>query len=379
MLIALTVIFTFLPAPVLYHRSRQWFADKLFRLSLSGLYPIFFADFFLGDMFCSLTYAMGNIELFFCLYRWHWVDPPRCNSSHSLLLGFFSTLPGIWRLLQCFRRFYDEGWAWFPHLVNGGKYTCTILYYLTLSLYRRNHSWEHKATFIVFATLNALYCTVWDLYFDWSLDVLNFTAKPPMLRPTLIFRQHKWMYYLAIPLDIIVRFNWIFYAIFTEDLQHSTAVSFFVALTEVFRRAVWVIFRVENEQCTNMLRSRAVRNAHLPYKLEQDSETQLDESPPMADGPASPRPGDLESGSTTGAAPPASGSLHQRRPSTAIDSPVARTLRKVGSTMLTAHARDYEKKKDSPAMESRNKDDSDEDDDDDDDGEEDHGSDSDGE
>jgi hypothetical protein len=28
-------------------------------LLLAGLYPVEFRDFYLGDMFCSLTYSMG--------------------------------------------------------------------------------------------------------------------------------------------------------------------------------------------------------------------------------------------------------------------------------------------------------------------------------
>nr|POE86644.1 protein syg1 [Quercus suber]POE87653.1 protein syg1 [Quercus suber] len=303
-------------------------------------------------MFCSLTYAMGNIELFFCLYRWNWVDPPRCNSSHSALLGFFTALPGIWRLLQCLRRFYDEDYAWFPHLFNGGKYSCTIMYYITLSLYRQNHSWQYRTIFIFFAALNAVYCTIWDLYFDWSLDVFNLASKPPLLRSMLVFRQHSWVYYIAILFDVIVRFNWIFYAIFTEDLQHSTAVSFFVALTEIFRRGVWVIFRVENEHVSNIRRNRAIRPHHLPYKLDADSESRPDDPAPVTDGPASPRPTDLESAGANGLPP-------------STDSPVARALKRVGTTMMAAHARDYEKKREAPELAHKPEDSDEEDEEDD--------------
>lgn len=134
-----------------------------------------FRDFFLGDMYCSQTYSMGvrptdspfaiptrliysqNLELFFCLYARDWNNPPICNSSNSRLLGFFSTLPGIWRALQCLRRYYDTRNA-FPHLVNCGKYTFTILYYMTLSLYRIDKSLSLKALFIACATINAVYC-----------------------------------------------------------------------------------------------------------------------------------------------------------------------------------------------------------------------------
>lgn len=58
-LVGLTLILLFLPARVLYHRSRQWWAYSNWRLALAGLYPVEFRDFFLGDMYCSQTYAMG--------------------------------------------------------------------------------------------------------------------------------------------------------------------------------------------------------------------------------------------------------------------------------------------------------------------------------
>ena len=50
-------------------------------------------------------------------------------------MGFFSTLPSIWRFLQCIRRYMDTG-DWFPHLANLMKYTITAIYYITLSIYR---------------------------------------------------------------------------------------------------------------------------------------------------------------------------------------------------------------------------------------------------
>jgi hypothetical protein len=142
-------------------------------LSLSPFFPVEFRDFFLGDMFCSLTYSMGNIALFFCLYHMGWADPPMCNSSHLRLIGFFSALPGIWRALQCLRRYKDTGNA-FPHLANCGKYTCTILFYMSLSLYRIDKTYQLRAFFIFCATINSVYCSLWDLIMDWSEFILYF-------------------------------------------------------------------------------------------------------------------------------------------------------------------------------------------------------------
>ena len=59
--------------------------------------------------------------------------------------------------MQCLRRYYDTRNA-FPHLVNCGKYTFTILFYMSLSLYRIEKNHSLKALFITIATVNSIYC-----------------------------------------------------------------------------------------------------------------------------------------------------------------------------------------------------------------------------
>ncbi|KAJ5134555.1 hypothetical protein N7526_005920 [Penicillium atrosanguineum] len=334
-LIGLTLIIIFLPVRVLYHRSRKWWAFSNWRLLLAGIYPVEFRDFFLGDMYCS-----QNIELFFCLYASHWSNPVKCNSSHSRLLGFFTTLPAIWRAFQCIRRYADTRNA-FPHLLNLGKYVFSILYYATLSMYRIDRHTRFQAAFITFGLLNAVYVSVWDLIMDWSLG--NPYAKHKLLREVLAFRR-VWVYYVAMALDVIIRFNWIFYAIFVHDLQHSAALSFVISLSEVFRRGMWSIFRVENEHCTNVLLFRASRDVPLPYDVPvpvpavqipgldgaQPGDMQLQEQP----APTTPfmAPGDVETGT------PSISTLRarNRHPSFA---------KAVGNAMSTAHAQDFQRRR----------------------------------
>jgi hypothetical protein len=81
LLVCLSISFIFLPGRICYYRSRKWFAYSLvgldpfflrldanptkWRLFWAGLYPVEFRDFFLGDMFCSLTYltSVGSSQL----------------------------------------------------------------------------------------------------------------------------------------------------------------------------------------------------------------------------------------------------------------------------------------------------------------------------
>ncbi|KAI3339816.1 EXS family-domain-containing protein [Ustulina deusta] len=349
-LIFISLLIIFFPAPVLWYRSRQWLAYSHFRLFFAGLYPVEFQDFFLGDIYCSLTYATANVELFFCLYANYWDNPPMCNSSSSRLLGFFSTLPAIWRALQCIRRYHDTKNV-FPHLVNCGKYIMTILSYVTLSLYRIQKTHTNLAFFITFSVANGIYTSVWDLFMDFSL--LQPDARHPFLRDILGLKR-RWLYYAIMIIDPILRFGWIFYAIFTHA-QHSTIVSFLVSLSEVVRRGMWALLRVENEHCSNVAQYKASRDVPLPYVLPREPliERTSTEEPPE-------RPNQGSSNQDLGRTPsedqrrldgqPSAYSparvevagLRRRRKSEGL---AAKSIRGI---MATAHRQDFEKKRRPP-------------------------------
>ncbi|KAI0977065.1 EXS family-domain-containing protein [Xylaria arbuscula] len=349
-LIFISLLIIFLPAPVLWYRSRQWLAYSHFRLFFAGLYPVEFRDFFLGDIYCSLTYATSNVELFFCLYARYWDNPPACNSSHSRLLGFFSTLPAIWRALQCIRRYRDTKNV-FPHLVNCGKYIMTILSYVTLSLYRIQNTHSNLALFIAFSVVNGLYTSIWDLFMDFSL--LQPDSRHPFLRDILGLKR-RWIYYVIMVIDPILRFSWIFYAIFTHDAQHSSIVSFLVSLSEVVRRGMWALLRVENEHCSNVAQYKASRDLPLPYDLHREplmermSTEELPNRPEQVSSKqdlgrtASQGQGHSDGQPSAFSPAPLEAGLRRRRKS---DGLVAKSIRGI---MATAHRQDFEKKKRPP-------------------------------
>lgn len=206
-----------------------------------------------------------------------------------------------------------------------------VLYYATLSMYRIEKVTRFQAPFITFALLNAAYVSVWDLAMDWSLG--NAYAKHPLLREILAFRR-VWVYYVAMVLDVIVRFNWIFYAIFAYDIQHSAVLSFVVSFSEVCRRGMWTIFRVENEHCTNVLLFRASRDVPLPYAVSS-VDGQVEQAPAETlqaqevPSSVSITPDDVER-----ATPPTPGA--PSRP---------RALSRVGTILASAHAQDFERKR----------------------------------
>ncbi|CCH41884.1 putative membrane protein [Wickerhamomyces ciferrii] len=317
--------------------SRKWLIITMWRLVLSGFYPVEFKDFSLGDIFCSLTYTMGNISFFFCMYGTGWSgalqgsDSPSCGSSKSKLMGFFATLPPIWRFLQCLRRYADSG-DWFPHLANMAKYGVTIIYYMLLSIYRIDSSVQNRAVFILFAIINSLFSGFWDILMDWSL----FQNKK-LLRNDLTFP--KWFYYFAIVSDIILRFQWIFYALFSRQIQQSAVTSFCIAIAEVFRRFIWLLIRMENEHVTNKHLYRASREVSLPYDVVKRVKPDQQRSDDLESRVGYDSIGQQQEQPDT---TPAS---MRRRRDTLLNSGV---LRDVGLAIVNAHAKDFQRRSTKP-------------------------------
>ncbi|KAH7134993.1 EXS family-domain-containing protein [Dendryphion nanum] len=196
---------------------------------------------------------------------------------------------------------------------------------------------------------------------DWSLG--DPKAKHPFLRQTLGYKK-VWMYYTAMIVDPILRFNWIFYAIIPLQIQHSAITSFAVAFSEVCRRGMWTLFRVENEHCTNVGRFRASRDIPLPYDLPSSPEVEVDGSSQQQQRPPSGRTETAPSSSRTPSefARPMHASTFSttdpeqlrppgtRRRATSFgaandSSPLARGLSRVGNIMRDAHAQDFERRK----------------------------------
>ncbi|GAO16878.1 hypothetical protein UVI_02011980 [Ustilaginoidea virens] len=332
-LICATVVLIFLPAPVLWHKSRKWF-----------------------------VYA-HNIELFSCLYANDWIDPAQCNSSHSRVMGFLLTLPPIWRLLQCLRRYKDTRNV-FPHLINGGKYIMTIVSSAMLSRYRLYGSRSNLVLYIVFSIINATYASVWDILMDFSL--LQTEARHWALRDILALKR-QWPYYLIMVVDPVLRFAWIFYAIFTHNTQHSTVVSFSVSFVEALRRGMWALFRVENEHCANVSQYKASRDVALPYRIEPLTERASLETSPMLTTEEQSHGGTARpSGSSTALAGRRLGTWRRGR-----DAPRGRSFSKV---LAEAHKQDFVKRRKPGAVEqaeeAEGQSDEDDDGDDDDDDEE---------
>ncbi|KAI9503300.1 EXS family-domain-containing protein, partial [Coemansia spiralis] len=247
--------------------SRRWLIKSLWRLLLSGVYKVGFRDFFLGDELCSLTYTFSMFLMFGCASANHWSDLDEvCDTTQWWSNAAFLMLPNLLRLLQCIRRFADSGDA-FPHLANGSKYLSTIITIWLASANRIAGGTAWRSIWVASAIVNSCFTSLWDLLMDWGLFESN--TKHRFLRSELKF-ERVWLYYVAIVVDVILRFFWITQIspnFFSFGYKfHQATIAYIAAVFEVVRRFCWNFFRVENEHISNCGQFRATTDIPLPFR-----------------------------------------------------------------------------------------------------------------
>ncbi|KAH7098837.1 EXS-domain-containing protein [Auriculariales sp. MPI-PUGE-AT-0066] len=275
---AFTLVFLLDPIPLFSKTSRYWLLRLSARLLASGTRRVEFADFWLGDQFCSLVYTLTSMYFIACAATVDggWTNAiPRCetrNNRHWPLLFFLASLPSIVRAVQCVRRWVDEGKR--MHLVNvWGKYLSSMVMYLFYFWWRFHGAARngYMAVWMLSATIASLYTTYWDLVMDWS--VFSQSWPPEWLKREVIYRNHIWVRqsFFAI-INVILRFAW---TIYIPARGPSAPLRGFIAgCLEALRRVQWNMIRLENEQVGNADQFRVTREVPLPYRFnpEDDSE-----------------------------------------------------------------------------------------------------------
>ncbi|KAG0349493.1 hypothetical protein BG004_005155 [Podila humilis] len=203
-----------------------------------------------------------------------------CTTSHMWITPFATALPPWFRFMQCIRRFKDTA-EWFPHLVNAGKYTASLVTLFVYFSFRHYGGNTLKAVYIVLSIFTSSYTFMWDVYMDWGLFRFGKYGGAayghPFLRPELVYSK-KWVYYAAIVLDFVGRFSWV--VRFMNLNVHVIVLSFSLALVEVLRRWMWNFFRLENEHLNNCGQFRAIKDIPLPFHIhfEGDDSSTHEES-----------------------------------------------------------------------------------------------------
>ena len=112
--------------------------------------------------------------------------------------------------------------------------------------------WALHFAWIFIYMLATLYTFGWDVYMDWKLGRLNAS----LLRERRMF-QYRSVYYAAIVLDFFLRFAWTatlvphWLALISAEKITALWVLPIVSTLEMFRRAMWLVLRLESEHLHN--------------------------------------------------------------------------------------------------------------------------------
>jgi hypothetical protein len=250
-LLCVMISFYFWPFRSLIHKMRICFmillTKSIFPLGKNG---VKFRDFMFADVLTSFSLSFTNLTVAICLIycetcRNEFVQL-RCH--YNIAIPIISSIPYIFRFIQCINKiYYRSGYR--IQIINALKYF-TLLAYINIG-YLYSLRILPKTIFIGVAAYSSLFALCYDLLVDWNL--LHVKSSNFLLRNRIKFP--KWFYYYAIVTNTFIRFLWFMNVIilpFPRDYIMLT-----VNCLEVYRRAQWILIRVENETLYNIERYRS--------------------------------------------------------------------------------------------------------------------------
>jgi len=243
-------------------QSRKTLWDSLWHIIISPFGRVRFRDTFIADVMTSLVKVFCDLYMATCLaiMDQYLVEAGEgsCHFSKTIALPIVICIPYYWRFMQSVHLFYNDRNERTHHFLNSVKYTLTMLVALLSALHSTyaknrqgvNFKWGTlRILWIVLTISSTIYTFLWDVMRDMALFQDRRGLRPELMYPIC------W-YYLAIGLDLVLRFLWVFtlmpttanpYYIETNDIWFVAI----IACTELTRRAMWALFRVENAQISN--------------------------------------------------------------------------------------------------------------------------------
>eukprot|EP00425_Heterocapsa_triquetra_P017233 CAMPEP_0195155118 /NCGR_PEP_ID=MMETSP0448-20130528/183998_1 /TAXON_ID=66468 /ORGANISM="Heterocapsa triquestra, Strain CCMP 448" /LENGTH=744 /DNA_ID=CAMNT_0040193901 /DNA_START=138 /DNA_END=2370 /DNA_ORIENTATION=+ len=314
--LAVTVGFLLAPSQICPCRYRMALAHSVQRTACAPFYPVTFGDNLVGDVITSLAKPLQDIPASLCYLLSHHPQYRRTvdkfvahgdtcpDWEHHIIVPLLSGLPFWFRLLQCARRFYDTGDR--RNLANLGKYAASLLVVLV------SHGGPFQASTPVLVAVSAtatIYAAVWDVCLDWGLGcqelavlarlglaevkvsseqaeqseregvqstgtLARSSTGSPLVkesseqaeqaeREEVQVHRHfgPLFYWLAVVFDVIARCTWVLTLMplknITDDIIQRTVLRTFISSTEILRRSLWAVLRIEQEQVANASGYRA--------------------------------------------------------------------------------------------------------------------------
>ncbi|EFW99770.1 protein-er retention protein [Grosmannia clavigera kw1407] len=255
--------------------GRRRFAAMVRRVALGGLAEPQhgkFGDVLLADVVTSYAKVLGDVFVCVCMFFFpsspgreaSATDRPDRDCGGAVIVPLIMAAPSAARLRQCLIEYVRARRAREPggqHLANALKYFSAFPVIVLSALQRPDGSpgdasaASLRQAWIIAVLINSLYSFYWDVTRDWDLTLLtearDSVGQPWGLRRRLYIRPAPQIYYAVIAMDLMLRCTWSLKLSphlgrvgAHGDFESSL---FLMELLEVFRRWVWIFFRVETE------------------------------------------------------------------------------------------------------------------------------------
>lgn len=182
----------------------------------------------LSDSLTSFSKPLVDFSLYVTAFLFN-------SESHVDLA--VAMIPITIRMVQCIREFIITKDR--QHLFNATKYSTNIPILVCVWYSRVQPDKFQYDTQLWFMLLNSSYTFYWDIFMDWKLEsMFTLRSKADKLAFPRIF------YYMGIIVDFIIKYWWVW------TLHRGSSALFFpseIQYLEIFRRAVWVFFKLEAE------------------------------------------------------------------------------------------------------------------------------------
>ncbi|KAK4251218.1 EXS family-domain-containing protein [Corynascus novoguineensis] len=263
------------------HAGRGRLLRTLRRVSVGGLAEAKdgkFGDILLADVLTSYAKVLADLFVCLCMFLFDGSGSgsgsatarPDRGCGGALLVPLIMALPSAIRLRQCLIEFvrvrrapFREATGWGgQHLANAAKYSTAFPVIVLGAMLRGQKDGGAPGLFrawVAACLLNSLYSFYWDVAKDWDLTLFSkdrdLPDHPFGLRRTLLVHRPG-VYYAVIALDLVLRCTWMVKLSARMDhISDFESSIFLMQFLEVFRRWIWIFFRVETEWIRNSVTS----------------------------------------------------------------------------------------------------------------------------
>ena len=250
-ILSLTIAF---PLRHVFRKTRKAFFTAFYQLIILPWGDVRFIHFFIADWGTSASVPLGDFLFTACFFTAEYkiaygneANSETCNDVRAKWSFAVALIPFYWRGCQTLRMYLRTKNR--VHLINHGKYVANFLA-LSLQWWYALSPSDSLLTFVwIVRVIAQLYAFMWDILMDWGWIR---GSKRGMMFPS------KLPYILAGLFDFFGRFFFVPLTIWWQKPLGLHGTLFVQGGLEISRRAMWSIFRVENENLNNLEMYRSV-------------------------------------------------------------------------------------------------------------------------